>query len=326
MSPKKTDDPWASIGVDAKQLLGRRVEGSHALPIYWVRGADGAPGLLLKDIEPDSVPSRLPRSRGISVQLGTSGGQEREVRIFLLSPGDREVFRALCLDVIAFSAPETNPWAATAAVFRRLEHWQALLSKGAPQEMGPQEIRGVIGELCVLLRLAKAFGIASALSSWVAPDEHPQDFALDSRLLEVKTRLAGSRQQVQISSLEQLEAADLPIYLVAVELAPSESDAAFSLNDIAEQVMALAAENGVGARDRAERLLLQRGYMEKEAYRVDRYVVSGERSFLVEDGFPRLVRSVTDRRIQQATYVLDLTALGSFERNLDEVFPSGKQG
>ena len=326
MSPKKTDDPWASIGVDAKQLLGRRVEGSHALPIYWVRGADGVPGLLLKDIEPDAVPSRLPRSRGISVQLGTSGGQEREVRIFLLSPGDREVFRALCLDVIAFSAPETNPRDATAAVFRRLEHWQALLSKGAPQEMGPQEIRGVIGELYVLLRLAKALGIASALSSWVAPDEHPQDFALDSRLLEVKTRLAGSRQQVQISSLEQLEAADLPIYLVAVELAPSEADAAFSLNDIAEQVMALVAENGVGARDRAERLLLQRGYMEKEAYGVDRYVVSGERSFLVEDGFPRLVRSVTDRRIQQATYVLDLTALDSFERNLDEVFPSGKQG
>lgn len=325
MSPKKTDDPWAAIEVDATQLLGRRVEGSHALPIYWVRGADGAPGLLLKDIEPDAIPSRLPRSRGISVQWGASGAQEREVRIFLLSPGDREVFRALCRDVVAFSAPETNPWAATSAVFRRLEHWQALLSKGAPQEMGPQEIRGVIGELCVLLRLAKDSGIASALSFWVAPDEHPQDFALDRRLLEVKTRLAGSRQQVQISSLEQLEASDLPIYLIAVELAPSGVDGAFSLNDIAGRVMELASGDGLATRDRAERLLLQRGYVEKEAYGLDRYVVSGLRSFLVEEEFPRIVRSATDRRIQQASYVLDLTALGTFECELGECLPSAAQ-
>ena len=321
MSSKRSDDPWESIEVDATQLLGRRVEGSHALPIYWVKGADGALGLLLKDIEPDAVPSRLPRTRGVSVQLGDPGGQEREIRIFLLSPGDREVFQALCLDVVAFSASETNPRSATSAVFRRLEHWQALLGKGAPQEMGPQEIRGVIGELCVLLRLAKVSGITSALGSWVAPDEHPQDFAMDNRLIEVKTRLAGSRQQVQISSLEQLEAAELPIWLVVVELAPSEADAAFSLNEIARQVMELATQDGIASRDRAERLLLQRGYMEKEAYGLDRYVASGLRAFLVEGDFPRIVRSTTDRRIQQATYVLDLTALGPFEGEPDEVFP-----
>jgi len=321
MSLKTSDDPWASIEVDATQLLGRRVAGSHALPIYWVRGADGAPGLLLKDIEPDAVPSRFPSSRGISVQMGNPGEQEREVRIFLLSPGDREVFRALCLDVVAFSAPKTNPRSATSAVFRRLEHWQALLSKGTLQEMGPQEIRGVIGELCVLLRLAKVSGIASALRSWVAPDEHPQDFALDSCLIEVKTRLAGSRQQVQISSLEQLEAAELPIWLVAVELAPSDADTAFSLNEVAGQVMKLADQDGFATRDRAERLLLRRGYLEKEAYGIDRYVSSWLRAFLVEDTFPRIVRNSTDQRIQRATYVLDLTALGSFERELDEVFP-----
>ncbi len=318
MSSKRSDDPWASIEVDATQLLGQRVEGSHALSIYWVRGADGAPGLLLKDVELDAVPSRLPKSRGISLQLGSSGEQEREVRIFLLSPGDRKVFRALCLDVVAFSAPETNPRTATSAVFRRLEHWHALLSKGAPQEMGAQEIRGMIGELCVLLRLAKVSGISSALSSWVAPHEHPQDFALDSRLIEVKTRLAGSRQQVQISSLEQLEAAELPIWLLAVELAPSEAHASFSLNEIAGQVMELASEDGLATRDRAERLLLQRGYVEKEAYGLDCYVVSGLRSFLVDEGFPRIVRSATDRRILQANYVLDLTALGAFERELGE--------
>jgi len=319
MNLKRSNDPWESIQVDTTQLLGRRVEGAHALPIYWVKSADNAPGLLLKDIEPDAVPSRLPRTRGVSVQLGGPGSHEREVRIFLMSPGDHEVFQALCLDVVAFSASETNPRSATSAVFRRLEHWQALLSKGAPQDMGPQEIRGVIGELYILLRLAKVSGITSALGSWVAPDEHPQDFAMENRLIEVKTRLAGSRQQVQISSLEQLETAELPIWLVVVELAPSEGDAAFSLNEIAGQVMDLATQDGLVMRDRAERLLLQRGYMEKEAYGLDRYVASGLRAFLVGENFPRIARSTIDRGIQQATYVLDMTALGSFERDSDEV-------
>jgi hypothetical protein len=326
MSLRRSDDPWASISVDASQVLGRRVDGGHALSIYWVRSSEGAPGLLFRNIDPSAAPARPPKTRGISVHVGLSAGQDAEVRLFLLTPGDREVFHTFCVDVIAFSAGEATARAATAALFRRLDHWQTLLSKGTPDEMGPPEIRGLIGELQVLLRLAATCGIASALSSWVAPEQHPQDFALDNRLLEIKTRLAGSRQQAQISSLEQLDAGELPIYLVTVELAPSDSEASFSLNDIAHRVMLLAIDEGPDTRDRAERLLLERGYIEKEAYGVDCYVVSAERAFIVGDGFPRLVRSTTDRRVQQANYALDLTALGAFERDLVEIFPSRIQG
>lgn len=322
MSQKTFDDPWALISVDASHHLGRRIADRHALSVYWVKGADGAPGLFLRGIDRNAVPSKLPKSRGISVQVSIAEDKDPEARLFLLSPADREVFLALCNDVVAYSSRGRDAREATAALFRRLDHWQGLLSKGPPQEMGPPEIRGLIGELCVLLRLAKSAGIGAALAFWVAPDEHPQDFALGERLLEIKARLAGSRQQVKISSLEQLEAANLPIYLVAIQLAPSKADASFSLNDIVGKVLDLANEDGAAALDRAESLLLRRGYLAQEAYGVDRYVVSGERAFLVEDGFPRLVRSKTDLRVQQATYILDMTALGTFERPLETVFPS----
>lgn len=320
MSPMTTDDPWASIDIDAIHVLGRRAGGAHALSIYWVRNSEGAPGLLVRGIDRDVVPSSLPKTRGISIQVGALETKEPEARLFLLSPGDRDVFLTLCRDVVKFSSGEGNARAATLAVFRRLDHWRALLSRARPQEMSPQEIRGLIGELCVLLHLTQSIGIASALSAWVAPEDHPQDFALASRLLEVKSRLAGSRQHVQISSLEQLESGKLPIFLLVVELAPSEADASFSLNDIVGKVLDKAVADSVGTRDRAERLLLLRGYTENDVYGADRYVVSGELAYLVEEGFPRLVRSTTDRRIHQASYVLDLTTLDAFARHWADVF------
>jgi len=188
--------------------------------------------------------------------------------------------------------------------------------------MGPQEIRGVIGELCVLERLISAIGPMAALQAWVAPDDHPQDFALADAILEVKARLSGSRPHVQISSLEQLDLVNLPLNLVVVELAPAIGSSAFSLNDIVDRLLAIFEQAGVSARDAAEMALASRGYIKSDAYGVDCYTVAGMRAFQVTQEFPRLCRSTTDRAIHQAGYLLDLTALTAFERSIDVVLPS----
>lgn len=60
-------------------------------------------------------------------------------------------------------------------------------------------------------------GLEAALQSWVAPDDHPQDFALDHRLIEVKTRLAGSRSSTgSLSSLQRP-----PLFLMVLEVVRS---------------------------------------------------------------------------------------------------------
>lgn len=318
MNPKKPDDPWRSIDADLLKLLGRRVQGDHVLSIFWIKSSNGAPGILIKDIHSEAVPARLPRARGISIQIIELEEDAREVRVTLLVPEDRGVFLALCNDIVAYSSQESSSRLASAAIFRRLEHWQALLSRGPPEGMGPNEVRGLMGELHILQAFASSVGIATALRYWVAPDDHPQDFATDSSLLEVKTRIAGSRQQVTISSLEQLESGDLPLCLIAVELAPSVGEDAFSLNDLAGNVLKLASQDSLVTRDVAERRLLQRGYLQSDEYGVDRYLVSGVRAYGVEEGFPRIARSSTDLRIKQATYVIDLASISVFERALGE--------
>lgn len=322
MNLTTSDDPWALIEADATRLLGRRVQGRHVLSIYWVKGADGSPGLLFKDIHSDAIPSRLPRARGVSIRIDDSEEEYREVRIVLLEPADLGVFLSLCKDIVAYSSEETNSRSASAAVFRRLNHWQALLRRGNAEELTVQEARGLIGELYVLQKLAKADGIAAALRYWVAPEDHPQDFAMDTRMIEVKTRVTGSRQQVQISSLEQLEGGNVPLWLVAVELAPSTASDAISLNELAENVIRAASEDCFEVKDSAENLLLKRGYIAGRDYGLERYVVSGVNAYLIHRDFPRITRSGTDLRIKRAMYTLDLTVLGDFERSLEEVFGS----
>ena len=185
--------------------------------------------------------------------------------------------------------------------------------------MGPHEIRGFIGELYVLERLSACSGFAAALSAWVAPDDHPQDFAREDMLIEVKARLSGSRQVVRISSLAQLEPAALPLALVVVELVASDGEDAMTLNALLARILDAARALGPQMVDRFEAALLKRGYMHQEAYDAEAYRVAGTTAFQCREEFPRLVRSEVDSRIPEARYAVDLSLLKEFEISVDTV-------
>ena len=313
MTSSRNDDPWGAISAHPNELIGRRADGEHSLGIYWSINSDGATGLLVRGIDSASAPRSFPKPRGISIRLADDAEHGPVLALFLLDQESKDVFLTLCRDVIQFSAAGDQASTATAMVFRRLAHWQSLLSRGRVGELAPHEVRGLMGELWLLDALSQKMGIQAALPSWVAPDDHPQDFALSYGVIEVKTRLAGSRPHVSISSLEQLEVGHLPLHLLVIELTPSDAEGALSLNAMAGKVMKLAGGVGVETQELAELALHRRGYAAFPSYDSPSYVVSGVRAFAVQDDFPRLVRSATDRRVHQATYVLDLTSLAAFE-------------
>ena len=307
-----TEDPWLGIEPSLQHLVGLRIEQPHPLDVYWIRAGDGSPGLLLRGVDPTRIPYRLPKPRGLALETG-EGPEGFEARMFLRECDDRDVFRTLCYDVIAYSGSEGSRSAATASVFRRLAHWHSLMSRARTTAMAPHEIRGLIGELCILERLIERRGFDTALRSWVAPDDHPQDFAFDTRIVEVKTRLAGTRQHVQISSLEQLESAHLPLSLTVIELVHSDTDDAAALNGICDRIEVLARGCGIAQEDALHAALLRRGYIRQDAYDADTYCVVGAVAFDVREGFPRLMRVDVDMRIPQVSYTLDLAHLGEFE-------------
>lgn len=306
------NDPWARLGSQPQHLTGHRAGGRHALDIYWIKSGQGAPGLLLRRVDPACVPYSFPKPRGFTLDIEATD-DACEARMFLRELEEREVFLTLCRDVIAYSASEASAAAATRSVFRRLSHWHSLMSRARTSAMAPHEIRGLIGELFILERLIVHLGFDAAITAWVAPDDHPQDFVLDSRIVEVKTRLSGGRQHVQISSLEQLESTRSALSLVVVEVARSESVDATTLNQICERIEQVARGIGSAQEDALHVALLKRGYTRLEAYDNEAYRVVGLSAFNVRSGFPKLARADVDLRIPQARYVLDLALVKEFE-------------
>lgn len=319
------EDPWKGLTPATGQIVGRRVSIEHPLDAFWIKGADGSPGLLLRGIDPLRVPNQLPKPRGLMLHT-VLDAPRAEASMFLREHEDREVFLTLCKDVISYSGGSATPADATSSLFRRLAHWHSLMTRGRAAAMSPHEVRGLVGELFVMERLAASVGFSSALDAWVAPDEHPQDFACKSRLLEVKTRLSGSRQVIRISSLAQLEPAQLPLILVVVELMASEENDAATLNQICARLIDRARLISSQMVDQIESALFKRGYVHLEAYDSEAYRVTGITAFECRDGFPRLVRSEVDVRIPEAKYVVDLVLVSEFAISTESVLDTGVDG
>ena len=244
--------------------------------------------------------------------------------MFLEAAEDRDIFRQLCEDILIFSAEADSPSAATRKLFERLGRWQSLLGFVRGKALSDEEVRGLIGELWVLTQLLEPImGLARAVDTWVAADHHPQDFALAGGLLEVKTRLAGARHEITISSLEQLDAGQLPLHLLVLELSPVGTDEPhFSLNEMVESLLSRARVVAHELEQQASAALLAWGYVASPRYDALRYAVVGKSVFAVEGDFPRLARSAIDHRIGAAKYMLNLDSLGEYARDLEAILPS----
>lgn len=327
MTPSMSDDPWVDINKGPDSWVGRRFPGEHCLAPFWAVHPNGAPGVVVRGIPVSSVPNDLPKPRGIALGIDTDvvDAGLATLTMFLQTPEDRDVFQRLCEDIVVHSSTAMDQHDAGQRVFNRLRRWQSLLGLARGREMSDQEVRGLIAELWMLVHhLQPRMGLASALRTWVAPERHPQDFALPNGVLELKARITGSRTEVRISSLEQLERSELPLHLVVVELAPAEQgDVHLSLNDMAARLLDDAQAEGSTIAELAYKALANRGYMAASKYDDLRYSIVGVTVFEVTPDFPRILRGSTDVRIREANYSLILTTLGEYARDLGAVLAMG---
>ncbi len=321
--PSKNDDPWSRIQAEPDSWVGRRIEMQHSLAPFWAVHPNGAPGIVIRELDTSTVPTELPRPRGIAVGVEHVDEKNSTLTMFLQTPPDRDVFQKLCMDIVSHAAEATTRHDASVRIFSRLRRWQSLLGLARGNELTDQEVRGLLGELWFLTRVLRPkLDLARALAAWVAPKRHPQDFALPNGVFEIKSRLTGSRAEVSISSLEQLEQVHLSLCLVVVELAPSDQVDALSLNELCVQLLKEAELGGEALLETAYRALSERGYVASPRYDALTYRVAGCTAFAVNGSFPRLLRNATDPRITQVTYTLALTDLVEFHRDLEEMLAS----
>lgn len=112
-------------------------------------------------------------------------------------------FRQFGLDLIAAVEGEPRP---SQKAIEELDQWRRLLAWGSDSAtLDPSKIKGLIGELLVLEKLAEADAERS-LEAWTGPGQHQHDFCFPGAHLEVKATENRSRREPSISSVEQLQA------------------------------------------------------------------------------------------------------------------------
>jgi hypothetical protein len=249
--------------------------------------------------------------RGLSVTSLVEHGAAAEIQLFLENIQDQEVFLRLCEDLLDHSSTASDTRSSANAVLERLRRWQALLSVSRGAELPEHEVRGLFGELYVLIELIlPKWGVEVALRSWTAPDRSPQDFLLPTTLIEVKTRLQEAEACVSISSLEQLHVAERTLHLLVVRVvSDADEERSRSLNDLAASLIALAEVFDVALGDFAREQLRKRGFAHSPRYDTWRYIVPGTDGFLVKGDFPRLTPGNVPLGVTKATYLLDLAAI-----------------
>ena len=268
-------------------------------------------------------PEELPRIKKIGVRISTLG-QWLWCVVELQDRALEDLFHVLCHVLVEAAKKIDSCDGVMPLILRHLKRWQQLLGKGTiPGLLGLEEQIGLFGELLFLQEhLLPTMPLAAALKSWVAPQEHPQDFQLPQGIvIEVKCRQATSPAMVHISSQWQLFQEVLPLFLAVLTIARCETGHGDSLDSIVQKLRVMAGSDAV-ALEYFEDGLLERGYVDHpEEYGNKYWKLHYTQAFHVGLKFPRIIPECLPAGILQVGYTLSLPECIAWEVTMGEILP-----
>ncbi len=275
---------------------------------------------LLVPISKTAVPSRRewPECRGLEL-ICVVLSSELCLGVRLRDQGCADVFTALAEDLAPRISATTSATQAAAELLGRLRRWQQFLST-AGTTISVEAQRGLWGELHVLLtHLVTGLGPATAVLGWNAGAGAHQDFQFSAGAVEVKTTAAKQPQSVRITSERQLDdtgVGALFLHVVVIderEVAPGEVGPGSSLAAIISCLRSALSSDTASLAVFSDRLL-DRGWLDAHAAKYDgrRLTLRGERTFRVEEGFPRLVERGLPPGVGDVSFAVSLAACEPF--------------
>lgn len=306
--------PWDDISVPGTDFYVRQVGGTPGAPCFWGRDASGA-CLFIIELEGDhSLQYRINATtvKGISVDLrGEPTGQQRLV-LALQKQADRDLFHGLCRTLASALTHAIDSASSLAIALAHIRRWKTFFA-GRGQQLSPDEVRGLFAELTFLAELLdKAPSPHAALAAWLGPEQSHQDFIFGNTSIEIKSLSGAERNSVRISSEDQLESLNDALFLRIYRLSNlAASSGALSLNELVLNVQAQLPETETI--EAFDQKLANCGYAPIPEYDAPTFVVNGVRTFRVDEGFPRIVRSTLPNGIAKVAYDIKLEEIASFE-------------
>ena len=259
----------------------------------------------------------LPKFRGMDVQRQTvqeDGRSYTTVRLRLIGAAYNGVFTSMVEDIERHIAPLAGEGEAAGAFVDRLVKWQHFLEQLSGEGLGPEQQRGLYGEMWLLSQYVLPHRApAEAVRAWTGPERTAKDFQFPGGAIEVKTTTAKQPQLLQISSEKQLDDEGLSALYLFVLSAEAAQDSGQSLPDLVQQIRA-ALSASFTAQQAFEDKLHEAGYWDAHAdrYRGTGYIPRAADFFRVHGEFPRLTERLMPAGVGGVRYLLSTAALGGY--------------
>lgn len=286
----------------------RRFSPTH--PVAWYIGLDANNHYSLFVIT-KTKPKAVNSTKLMNVFIGERRDGNYGITFSLLEKKNLDLFVHFCEDMISYSENVFNPEIVADYICARYIQWQKAFIKTEGKILSFEQIKGLIGELCVLkMKMIPEYGPEKAIESWSGIEATDRDFACDNTWFEVKSTVSGS-SSVKISSVEQLDVSTEGHLIVVTLDKTSEADTdKITLNSMVDLIV-----ESIPSKVSQERLLnrlLAYGYYHDKEYDRVAFKYNGMTSYRVDSNFPCLRKTSIPTAIQNAKYELSLAAIDTY--------------
>lgn len=307
------NNPWESLDTLSKLRIDA---GDYSA--FWIMDSLNRYGLMIQCDKDFIKPKKEIKLKGIKLQLDFTTKPNKLILI-LREKDDWEIFLILCNDLINVLKNQAgNP---INNIFKRMYRWQKLLRQTNLKMMSKEEQMGLFSELKILLNyIIPKYGRVNGISSWVGALGDKQDFLLDSFSIEVKSFRLSAGNKVWISSKEQLNSDNKPIYLITCALI--EFTSGESVVDMVEIIGRELKDDYLISEfnDRLERY----GYFpELPKNYFTNFVLEKTIGYEVREEFPKINIEHVSANIKDLKYSIDLSDCSKFKVDLNVVLNNG---
>jgi hypothetical protein len=298
---------WTDLRMQNASRIQKRLSQSTGVKIFGCIDQERRVGVRF---EGHWRPQALPQFQFIALNVSSLSSDTHELEVTLLDGELLALFGLLCDDLIS-SAESAS--ASINRIVERLIHWKTLLDD-PDRGFSKAKMRGLIGELLILLRVADTRGLANSIAAWSGPMATPQDFYFPNFCLEVKTVGPGAKR-VQIQTAEQLDPVnDLVLYLCVLMLndAVTDTPESISVSSLVSTISARLIDDNEAYTAFLGRLQCL-GWQATIPANNDAFILSSIRVYKVTESFPRLLISALPRGVSFLRYDVELAAMAQFE-------------
>lgn len=259
----------------------------------------------------------LKRFVGVEIQV-LPAIDHSELVIILLENDLSDIFSYFIEDIINELIFVNDQNIALLKISSKVNYWKRLFSKITGDILTPQQQRGLYGELFFLNELLELnVDKALIINGWHGPLGANQDFFYNGLAVEVKTS-KSNKPSIKISNEYQLDNAglnDLYIQFYKLNEYPGGAETLYNIiNSIRQKIN---NESLIQFNEKIENLGIN---PETEEYNNISYSIGFERTYLITDDFPKIIRNNLAEALSAVSYEIEPKLCVEFETDITLIF------